>query len=84
VRLDRCGLRSLVGYTARRATAERLWLLDAVAALGPGLLVLWADEARLPGETPAAVRMTRLKGANDPAARSAARCAMRRPARTGP
>ncbi|WEH31984.1 nucleoside-diphosphate kinase [Streptomyces sp. AM 4-1-1] len=64
VRLDRGGVRALWWWQLTRATAERLLLLDAVAALGPGLLVLY----RHPQGDPA-VRLTRLKGGNDPAGR---------------
>ncbi|WKU42630.1 nucleoside-diphosphate kinase [Streptomyces sp. VNUA116] len=60
VRVDRCGARALWAYMCRWATVERLWLLDALVALGPGLLVLWADDT---GE-PAAARLTALKGSN--------------------
>ncbi|MFE7120465.1 hypothetical protein ACFU99_34065 [Streptomyces sp. NPDC057654] len=66
VRLERCAVRSLWAYTCRWATAERLVLLDAVAALGPGLLVLWADARG----GPACARMTGVKGRNDPRRRA--------------
>ncbi len=65
VRAERCAVRALWAYMVRWATAERLMLLDAVAALGPGLLVLWADGT--PG--PVSTRMKVLKGSNDPARR---------------
>lgn len=68
VRLDRCGVRALWAYMGRWATVERLWLLDAVAALGPGLLVLLADETPSPG--PAAARLTAVKGSNTPSRRA--------------
>lgn len=64
VRLDRGGVRALWWWQLKRATAERLLLLDAVVALGPGLLVLY----RHPEGDPAR-RLTRLKGGNDPAGR---------------
>lgn len=64
VRLDRGGVRALWWWQLNRATAERLLLLDAVVALGPGLLVLY----RHPEGDPAR-RLTRLKGGNDPAGR---------------
>jgi hypothetical protein len=63
VRLEWCTVRALWAYMGRWATAERLMLMDALAMLGPGLLVLWADDAG----GPAAVRMTAVKGHNDPA-----------------
>ncbi len=65
VQLGPGAVRVLWAYMLRWATAERLLLLDAVAALGPGLLVLWAHS------TPGAVstRMKALKGSNDPARR---------------
>ncbi|MFD4862596.1 hypothetical protein [Streptomyces atratus] len=66
VRLDRGGVRTLWWWQLKRATAERLLLLEAVAALGPGLLVLY----RHPEGDPAG-RLTRLKGGNDPAGRPA-------------
>ncbi|MFV8133233.1 hypothetical protein [Streptomyces syringium] len=62
VRVDRCAVRALWAYMCRWATVERLWLLDALVALGPGLLVLWADST---GE-PASVRLSALKGSNAP------------------
>ncbi|MEV5355840.1 hypothetical protein [Streptomyces sp. NPDC052693] len=68
VRLERCGVRALWAYMCRWATAERLMLLDAAAALGPGLLVVWTagtSTARAAGGEPVSVRMTRLKGRND-------------------
>lgn len=70
VRLERCGVRSLWAYAAHRATAEGLWLLEAIAALGPGLLVLYADEQWQPGGPSAAVRMAAVKGAGDPTVRA--------------
>ncbi|GHG13432.1 hypothetical protein GCM10017667_54120 [Streptomyces filamentosus] len=66
VRLERAGVRLLWWWQLRRATAERLLLLDTVVGLGPGLLVLY----RHPGGD-AARRLTRLKGGNDPAGREA-------------
>jgi hypothetical protein len=39
--LDRAGVRALWWWDLKWATAERLILLDAVASLGPGLLVLY-------------------------------------------
>ncbi|MCG7523823.1 hypothetical protein MHW47_05090 [Streptomyces sp. OfavH-34-F] len=66
VRLERSGVRVLWWWQLRRATAERLLLLDTVVGLGPGLLVLY----RHPGGD-AARRLTRLKGGNDPAGRGA-------------
>ncbi|MER8226346.1 hypothetical protein ABTZ58_38795 [Streptomyces sp. NPDC094143] len=68
VRLERCGIRVLWAYMCRWATTERLMLLDALAALGPGLLVVWTagtGSARAAGGEPVSVRMTRLKGRND-------------------
>ncbi|MGW0844208.1 hypothetical protein ACWD26_29535 [Streptomyces sp. NPDC002787] len=65
VRLERCAVRALWAYMCRWATAERLILMDALAELGPGLLVLWADGMG----GPVSVRMTALKGRNDPARR---------------
>ncbi|MEU2264965.1 hypothetical protein ABZ568_00625 [Streptomyces olindensis] len=65
VRLERCAVRALWAYMCRWATAERLILMDALAELGPGLLVLWADGTG----GPVSVRMTALKGRNDPARR---------------
>ncbi|MEV8476245.1 hypothetical protein [Streptomyces sp. NPDC051173] len=62
VRVDRCGVRALWAYMCRWATVERLRLLDALVALGPGLLVLWADET---GE-PTSVRLSAVKGSNAP------------------
>ncbi|GGS98414.1 hypothetical protein [Streptomyces violaceus] len=62
VRLERCAVRALWAYMCRWATTERLLLLDALAALGPGLLVLWADNTG----APACERMTAVKGRNDP------------------
>ncbi|WP_446463169.1 nucleoside-diphosphate kinase [Streptomyces sp. BRA346] len=64
--LDRGGVRALWWWQLKRATAERLLLLEAVAALGPGLLVLY----RHPDGDPAR-RLTRLKGGNDPVGRPA-------------
>jgi hypothetical protein len=72
VRLDRSGVRALWAYMCRWATAERLLLLDALAALGPGLLVLWADatgDARRDVGESTSERMTAVKGRNDPARR---------------
>ena len=66
VRLGRADVRALWWWQLKRATAERLLLLDAVAALGPGLMVLY----RHPDGDPAQ-RLTRLKGGNDPAGRAA-------------
>jgi hypothetical protein len=66
VRLDRGGVRALWWWQLTRATAERLLLLEAVAAMGPGLLVLY----RHPDGDPAR-RLTRLKGGNDPVGRAA-------------
>jgi hypothetical protein len=66
VRLDRCGARSLWAHATRHATAEGLWLLEAIAALGSGLLVLYADEKWQRGGPSAATRMTAVKDANDP------------------
>ncbi|WP_198042726.1 nucleoside-diphosphate kinase [Actinoalloteichus fjordicus] len=65
VRVDRGGVRALWWWQFKRATAERLLLLDAVATLGPGLLVLYRH-----AEGDSARRLTRLKGGNDPSARS--------------
>lgn len=65
VRLDRCAVRALWAYMCRWATAERLILMDALAALGPGMLVLWTDDTG----GPASVRMTAAKGRNDPSRR---------------
>ena len=70
VRLERCGVRSLWAYAARCATAEGLWLLEAIAALGRGLLVLYVDERWGPDGPSATVRMTEVKGAGDPTARA--------------
>lgn len=66
VRLDRGGVRALWWWQLTRATAERLLLLEAMAAMGPGLLVLY----RHPDGDPAR-RLTRLKGRNDPVGRAA-------------
>ncbi|WP_181009019.1 nucleoside-diphosphate kinase [Streptomyces sp. SM12] len=66
VRLERAGVRALWWWHLRRATAERLLLLDAVVELGPGLLVLYRHSG---GD--AARRLTSLKGGNDPAGRRA-------------
>ncbi|MEU8550972.1 hypothetical protein AB0C81_29015 [Streptomyces roseoverticillatus] len=66
VHVDRCGVRALWAYMCRWATVERLWLLDALAALGPGLLVLWADDT---GHE-ASARLTALKGSNAPGRRA--------------
>jgi nucleoside diphosphate kinase len=65
VRLGRAEVRALWWWQLKRATAERLLLLDAVAGLGPGLVVLYRHPD---GE--AARRLTRLKGGNDPAGRA--------------
>lgn len=64
--LDRAGVRALWWWPLKWATAERLILLDAVASLGPGLLVLYGHPC-----DGAAQRMTALKGANDPVGRAA-------------
>lgn len=64
--LDRGGVRALWWWHLKRATAERLILLEAVAGLGPGLLVLYRHPAGDPAR-----RLTRLKGGNDPAGRPA-------------
>ncbi|MEJ8654709.1 nucleoside-diphosphate kinase [Streptomyces sp. MS1.AVA.3] len=66
VQLTRAEVRALWWWQLKRATAERLLLLDAVAELGPGLLVLY----RHSGGDPAR-RLTQLKGGNDPAGRPA-------------
>jgi nucleoside diphosphate kinase len=66
VRLGRADVRALWWWVLRHSTAERLLLLDAVAGLGPGLVVLY----RHPDGDPAR-RLTRLKGGNDPAGRAA-------------
>jgi nucleoside diphosphate kinase len=63
--LGRADVRTLWWWQLKRATAERLLLLDAVAALGPGLVVLY----RHPDGDPAR-RLTLLKGGNDPAGRA--------------
>ncbi|MEO3976834.1 nucleoside-diphosphate kinase [Streptomyces sp. CAU 1734] len=63
--LDRAGVRGLWWWQLKRATAERLLLLDAVAELGPGLLVLYGHPGGRPAE-----RLTRLKGGNDPQGRA--------------
>ncbi len=63
--LDRAGVRALWWWPLKWATAERLVLLDAVASLGPGLLLLYGHPS---GE--AAQRMTALKGSNDPEGRA--------------
>ncbi|MFB7763640.1 hypothetical protein [Streptomyces xiamenensis] len=73
VRVDRAAVRALWAYMCRWATVERLWLLDAVAALGPGLLLLCADDRPVAGPEPAAVRMTAAKGSNDPRRRAGGR-----------
>ncbi|WP_311579421.1 nucleoside-diphosphate kinase [Streptomyces lancefieldiae] len=65
IRLERCAVRALWSYMCRWATAERLILMDALVALGPGLLVLWADDTG----GPVSVRMMAVKGRNDPARR---------------
>jgi nucleoside diphosphate kinase len=65
VRLGRADVRALWWWQLKRATAERLLLLDAVAALGRGLVVLY----RHPDGDPAQ-RLTLLKGGNDPAGRA--------------
>lgn len=67
VHLDAAGSRALWAYMFRWATVERLWLLDAVVALGPGLLVLWGDDTDNPG--PASARLTAQKGNGAPARR---------------
>ncbi|MEU5240945.1 hypothetical protein ACH4UR_24825 [Streptomyces lydicus] len=66
VRVDRGGVRALWWWQLKRATAERLLLLEAMAALGPSLLVLY----RHPDGEPAQ-RLTRIKGRNDPVGRAA-------------
>ncbi|MFE4517392.1 nucleoside-diphosphate kinase [Kitasatospora sp. NPDC056783] len=66
VRLERAGVRALWWWQLRRATVERLLLLDAVAELGPGLLVLYRH-----GQGDAARRLTGLKGGNVPGRRDA-------------
>ncbi|MFJ5068240.1 nucleoside-diphosphate kinase [Kitasatospora sp. NPDC088556] len=66
VRLERAGVRALWWWQLRRATAERLLLLDAVVELGPGLLVLYRHR-----DGDAARRLTRLKGGNVPGGRAA-------------
>jgi nucleoside diphosphate kinase len=65
VRLGRADVRALWWWQLKRATAERLLLLDAMVALGPGLVVLY----RHPHGDPAQ-RLTLLKGGNDPAGRA--------------
>ncbi|MFE3742659.1 hypothetical protein [Streptomyces sp. NPDC059134] len=62
-------MRALWAYMYQWATVERLWLLDALAALGPGLLVLMADEHGAQARVPASVRITEVKGSNDPGRR---------------
>ncbi|MET8816068.1 hypothetical protein ABZW47_29195 [Streptomyces sp. NPDC004549] len=64
--LDRGGVRALWWWQLKRATVERLLLLEAMAAMGPGLLILY----RHPDGDPAR-RLTRLKGRNDPVGRAA-------------
>ncbi|MFJ6140774.1 nucleoside-diphosphate kinase [Kitasatospora sp. NPDC092286] len=66
VQLERAGVRALWWWQLRRATAERLLLLDAVVGLGPGLLVLYRHR-----DGDAARRLTRLKGGNAPGRREA-------------
>ncbi|MFD8670515.1 nucleoside-diphosphate kinase [Streptomyces microflavus] len=66
VRLSRGDVRALWWWQLKRATAERLLLLDAVVELGPGLVVLYRHP-----EGDAARRLTVLKGGNDPAGRPA-------------
>ncbi|MER5985708.1 nucleoside-diphosphate kinase [Streptomyces sp. NPDC001787] len=67
VRVDPAGARALWAYMCRWATVERLWLLDAVVNLGPGLVVLWADDTSSP--VPASSRMTAAKGDGAPGRR---------------
>ncbi|MFF8919408.1 hypothetical protein ACF08M_40540 [Streptomyces sp. NPDC015032] len=67
VHLGPAGARALWAYMCRWATVERLWLLDAVVALGPGLLVLWADDTDSP--LPASARLTAGKGNGAPGRR---------------
>lgn len=64
VRLGRADVRALWWWQLRRATAERLLLLDAVVSLGPGLVALYRHP-----DGDAARRLTRLKGGNEPAGR---------------
>lgn len=64
-RLEPGGVRALWWWQLKRATAERLMLLDAVVGLGPGLVVLY----RHPQPDPTR-RLTYLKGGNDPAGRA--------------
>jgi hypothetical protein len=70
VTVGRCALRALWSAVIWQATAEGLWLLDAITALGPGLLVLFADDRPLPGLS-AAERMTIVKGPSNPRRRPA-------------
>ncbi|WP_435109203.1 nucleoside-diphosphate kinase [Nocardiopsis synnemataformans] len=63
--LDRAGVRGLWWSELDRATAERLLLLDAVVALGPGMLV-WLHH---PGNEPTRI-MNQLKGPNTVRGRS--------------
>lgn len=65
-RLQPDAVRALWWWQLKRATAERLMLLDAVVGLGPGLVVLY----RHPQPNPTR-RLTYLKGGNDPAGRAA-------------
>jgi hypothetical protein len=65
VRLGRADVRAPWWWQLKRATAERLLLLDAVAGLGPSLVILY----RHPDGHPAR-RLTGLKGGDDPAGRA--------------
>ncbi|MFG3429555.1 nucleoside-diphosphate kinase [Streptomyces californicus] len=66
VRLSRGDVRALWWWHLKRATAERLLLLDAMVELGPGLVILYRHPD---GDT--ARRLTVLKGGNDPVGRPA-------------
>jgi hypothetical protein len=62
--LDRPGVRQLWSAVMWQATMEGLWLLEAIAGLGPGLVILLADDSP-ERATPASCRLTRLKGPGD-------------------
>lgn len=64
--LDRHGVRALWAYELKRATAERMMLLDGLVNLGAGLVILCQLKDRT---NSAAEHLTSLKGSNDPTIR---------------
>lgn len=66
VDLDRGTTRWLWLYRFNVASVDRIRLHDLVNTAGPGLFLILRDERRGPGDVPATVRLTDLKGPSRP------------------